>query len=84
VKDKPCVRYTVREENGLYAQFIGTHQLNTKLRVTDKGHYVDIRCEGEDAMVRRGENCMKVFTVLVSKEKAKDSDVFITDDDIPF
>lgn len=84
VKEKPCVKYTVREEDGGYVQFLGTHQLNTKLRPTDRGHYVSIRCEGEDTMVKRGENCMKVFKVLVSKEKAKDGDLFITDEDIPF
>jgi hypothetical protein len=84
VKDKAAVRYTVREDDGEYCAFIGTHQLNTKLRLTDKGFYVSIRCEGEDASVRRGENCMKVFKVLVSAEKATDASLYITDEDIPF
>ena len=84
VKDKPAIRYTVKEQDGDYVCSIGTHQLNTKLRVTDRGHLVSIRCEGEDVMVKRGDNCMKVFKVLVSKEPAVDGQLYITDEDIPF
>jgi hypothetical protein len=91
VGNKPAVRYTVEEDGGEFVSFIGTFQLNTKLRVTDKGHRVEIRCLGEDTTVKRGDNCMKVFDVRVSKELVKGAAIpaaadgtEITDDDIPF
>jgi len=89
VKEKPCIRYTVRQDDGLYVQFLGTHQLNLKLRPEDRGHYVSIRCEGEDVTVKKGDNCMKVFKVLISEKPAVSGVTFtdgteITDNDIPF
>jgi hypothetical protein len=85
---KLAVKYIVQEDGGQYVQFIGTHQLNTKLRITDRGHRVEIRCEGEDTMVKKGDNCMKVFKVLVSRDavaaSAATDPLLITDDDIPF
>jgi len=94
VKDKrtgavsSCVRYTVEEQDGKCVQFLGTHQLNSKLRPGDRGHAVSIRCEGEDTMVKRGDNCMKVFKVLVSEQPVSAASVtdgmLITDADIPF
>ena len=84
IKEKPAIRYTVKVDDGDFVAFLGTHQLNTKLRITDIGHFVSIRCEGEDTMVKRGENCMKVFRVLVSENPATDGDLYISDADIPF
>jgi hypothetical protein len=84
IEDKPAIRYTVREHSGEFVSFLGTHQLNQKLRTTDRGHLISIRCEGEDTMVRKGDNCMKVFKVLVSKELAEDGDLYISEADIPF
>lgn len=85
VGGKSAVRYTVLEEGGQYACFIGTHQLNTKLRAGDRGHRVEILCEGEDTMIKRGDNCMKVFRVKVSREPVTAVDpLMISDDDIPF
>lgn len=48
IKEKPAIRYTVKVDDGDFVAFLGTHQLNTKLRITDIGHFVSIRCEGED------------------------------------
>jgi len=84
VEDKPGIYYTVLQADGVAVGFWGTHQLNTKLRPTDRGHQVSIRCEGTDTMVGRAGNNMKVFKVLVSKDLAKDGELYITDEDIPF
>jgi hypothetical protein len=88
VKEKLAIRYTVQEESGAMLAFIGTHQLNAKLRPTDLAHRVEIRCIGEDTMVKRGDNCMKVFEVRVSKDPvirgAAIDSTEITDDDIHF
>lgn len=84
IAEKVAFRYTVRQDDGEFCSFIGTHQLNTKLRISDRGFYVSIRCEGEDKNVRRGENCMKLFKVLVSNEVTADAAMYITDEDIPF
>jgi hypothetical protein len=92
VKDNAAIRYTVQQDDGQSVSFLGTHQLNTKLRTTDRGHRIEITCEGEDTMVKRGDNCMKVFDVKVSKEVVtRDAALLasseipeITDDDIPF
>jgi hypothetical protein len=92
VKDNAAIRYTVQQDDGQCVSFLGTHQLNTKLRTTDRGHRIEITCEGEDTMVKRGDNCMKVFNVKVSKEVVtRDAALLasseipeITDDDIPF
>ncbi len=79
VKDKPAIRYTVRLDDKTFASFVGTHHLNTKLRVDDIGHYVSITCQGEDTMVKRGDNCMKVFRVLVSENPVASRAAITTD-----
>ena len=88
VRDKRAIRYTVQEDDGSFVAFIGTYQLNTKLRTDDRLKRIEIRCIGEDTMVKRGENCMKVFEVKVSKDRVKTNaenpDLGITDDDIPW
>jgi hypothetical protein len=89
VNEKMAVRYTV-EDDGELVSFLGTYQLNVKIRPDDRGHKLIVRCVGEDTMVKRGENCMKVFEVQVSKERVRASasapleSLGITDDDIPF
>lgn len=87
-RDRSAIRYTVAEPDGGVCAFLGTYQLNTKLRPTDRGHRVVIRCEGEDVTVKRGDNQMKVFDVQVSKapvpRSATCDDLGITDADIPF
>ena len=84
VNGKIAIRYTVREDDGEFCAFLGTHQLNTKLRPSDRGFYVSIRCEGQDESVQRNGNPMKLFKVLVSADKATDASLYITDEDIPF
>ncbi len=87
-RDRSAIRYTVAEGDGGTCAFLGTYQLNTKLRPSDRGHRVVIRCEGEDVTVKRGENQMKVFDVQVSKAPVSQStavdNLGITDADVPF
>jgi hypothetical protein len=87
IKDKTGVRYTVQLDSGELVGFLGTFQINTKLRREDRGHRIRVTCVGEDTMVKRGENCMKVFDIAVSKQRvtAGAADALeIGDDDIPF
>jgi hypothetical protein len=79
-----AVRYTVKQDDGTFVCFLGTHQINTKLRPTDKGYYISVRYEGEDANVGRGGNQMKHFKVLVSDQTASVDSLYINDSDIPF
>ncbi len=68
---KPATRYTVKDaETGEPVFFFGTYQLDSKLRVSDVGHYVNITCEGADQAAGRNGNAMKLFKVLISKETA--------------
>jgi hypothetical protein len=86
IDGKEVIRYTVQpKDGGDLEMFHGVHQINKKLRPTDLGKYIVVRCTGEDKSVVRNGNAMKTFDVLVSKEKAKDADkLIITDADIPF
>ncbi|MGO8775287.1 MAG: hypothetical protein ACLQHT_13540 [Terracidiphilus sp.] len=94
VNQKPAARYTVRLADNSEVSFIGTNQINRKLRSGDQGYRVQIICTGEDPNVKRGENCMKLFKVRVSAARAvgvvlpipTEGDLVpeITDQDIPF
>ena len=77
IKGKPGVKYTVRNGElevasgticflGGFSSFFGTYQLNAKLRVQDRGHWVIITCVGQDERIKRGGNCMKLFKVQTS------------------
>jgi len=91
---RPAVKYTLEDPNTreMYA-FLGTYTVNTKLRPSDKGHFVSVRYEGEDPTVTRNGRPMKKFRVLVSDKpfagvaqsaSRATSDLGITDDDISF
>jgi hypothetical protein len=108
VKGKPCVKYLVdlgtvqtNSDGSINAyvnamarvQFIGTHQINSRLALDDTGRFVIVRCVGEDVTVKRGDNCMKVFDIAVSPTVIRWGAVSahgssevpeITDEDIPF
>lgn len=87
VKDKQVTRYTVQDlESGELVSFLGTYQIDTKIRRGDMGHVVDIRCEGSHPDVKRNGNAMKMFRVRVSKRTAPgwaQDGTQITDDDLP-
>lgn len=88
VNDKMASRYTVEElESKELLSFLGTFQIDSKLRVADVGHLIDVRCEGTDPKVTKSGNAMKLFKVLVSDRTAPGwahDGTLITDDDIPF
>jgi len=91
---KECTRYTLRTDDGKRVAFLGTHQINSKLYASDRGHRIIVTCTGEDEKVQRNGNPMKTFVVRVSKSAVADvvlSPVSnsgaiqeISDDDIPF
>lgn len=84
---KSTMRYTVLEdETNEPVFFFGTHQLNQKLRPTDIGRFVSIRCEGDDKEAGRNGQAMKVFNIKVSRNMAPGyahDGTPITDDDLP-
>jgi hypothetical protein len=70
VKDKPTMQYTVHTENGARFTFLGTNDLDKKIQPAHIGHWLDIRYERDDASFQKpGQSAMKIFKVLVSKEK---------------
>jgi hypothetical protein len=85
IEGKDAVRYIVLQDDDELVSFLGTYIINTKLSPADRGHRISVRYEGENPQVKRGENCMKMFKVLVSKKAVLPLDSLgITDDDIPF
>jgi len=59
-------RYTVLAlDEGQEYSFLGTYQLDQRIRPSDLFKRIDVRYEGEDQNIRRGENAMKVFRVRV-------------------
>lgn len=101
VKGKLATRFAVMEgdtpfgkfvASGETVTFLGTYQLESKLRTDDLGKFVSVRCEGSNAgVVGPDRNPMKLFKVMVSKKNVleiaamRESDVpEITDADIPF
>jgi hypothetical protein len=91
VQGKPANKYTLLDPdtNELFA-FLGTYMIDTKLRPTDRGRYVRVRCEGDSDVVRNGR-AMKKFYVAVSSKPvtevlgaAQSDGTYITNDDIPF
>jgi hypothetical protein len=67
---KPTLRYIVHdeEEDRLFS-FLGTVDLNTKLRPSDISKIVDIRYVGQDSEAGQGKNPIKRFKVFGEKGK---------------
>jgi len=70
INGKPTLKYVVRdeEEDRLFS-FLGTVDLNKKIRPSDVGLILEIRYGGKDAAVGPGKNPMKRFKVFVEKSK---------------
>jgi len=65
-------RYTVEDmDTGALTSFLGSYQLDTRLRPNDFEHFVSIRCEGSDLNIVRNGNPMKLFKVFVSDIPAR-------------
>lgn len=93
VDSKPVTRYTVYEpdEDKRYT-FLGTYQINSKLRRSDIGRVIEVTLTGKDSNVRGGNNGnpMSLFRVRVAKaiptsaSHANANGLGITDADVPF
>jgi hypothetical protein len=71
-------RYTVIDElvedgENPLSSFLGTYQINSKIRKSDIGRLVLVRYEGEDKNIGRAENKMKLFKVYVEKAATKNA-----------
>lgn len=100
VQGKPVIQYLLEKTNGMTVKFFGTADIVQKLRPDHVGRFLSITCRGEDQMVKRGENCMKVFEIFASEkpvgkvrvdssghttmEAPRGDGTEITDEDIPF
>ena len=96
---KPAIQYMLEKPNGMVVKFNGTADIIEKIQPGYVGHFLSITCIGEDQMVKRGENYMKIFEIYRSKEPvskpngsgqagasepAAGDGTEITDADIPF
>jgi hypothetical protein len=70
VKGKEALEYLFQAEGGGRFTCLGTNDLNKKLYPGQIGHMIEIRYESDDSSFQKpGQSAMKVFKVLVSKEK---------------
>lgn len=70
IGDKVVQEYTMRLENGMMITFLATNDLAKKLRGEHVGHYCEVRYESDDSSFQKqNQSAMKVFKVLVAKEK---------------
>lgn len=89
VSKKQVSRFTLADvETSELSSFLGTYQLDSKIRRSDLGHVLEVRCEGKDPKVTKNGNAMKLFRVRVSNRKvqevqALEDGTYITDDDLP-
>src|SRR4051812_44645862 len=66
---KPTIRYVVHEldKDRLYS-FLGTVDLNIKIRSSDIGKLIEVRYLGRDSETGDGKNPIKRFKVLVQTD----------------
>jgi hypothetical protein len=70
IKEKPAIEYLFQNEAGDRFTCLGTTDLNKKIHPGHIGHWLDVRYERDDASFQKqGQSAMKIFKVLVSKEK---------------
>jgi hypothetical protein len=66
---KPTLRYIIRdEEKDRIFSFLGTVDLNTKIRPSDVGKILEIQYVGKDAQAEQGKNPIKRFKVLAEEK----------------
>ena len=65
---KPAIQYLLEKPNGMVVKFNGTADIIEKIQPGYVGHFLSITCIGEDQMVKRGDNYMKVFEIFRSKD----------------
>jgi hypothetical protein len=67
---KPTLKYIVRDEKDerkLFS-FLGTVDLNQKIRSSDVGKILEVQYVGRDAETEDGKNAIKRFKVFVQKD----------------
>jgi hypothetical protein len=70
IAGKPTLKYIVRDEDeDKLFSFLGTVDLNKKIRSSDIGKLVEIRYGGKDPNPEPGKNAIKSFKVGVQKDK---------------
>jgi hypothetical protein len=70
ISGKPTLRYIVsNEDDGKLCTFLGTVDLNTKIRASDMGKVLEIRYGGLESQSGPGKNPIKRFKVFVEKDK---------------
>jgi len=57
------------EDGGRTVSFLGTGDLNSKIRASDIGKRVQIRYGGKDPQTEAGKNAIKRFKVYVQKDQ---------------
>ena len=66
---KPTIRYIVQDEDeDRIVSFLGTVDLNTKIRPSDVGKILEIRYEGKDMQTEAGKNPIKRFKVFAQEK----------------
>jgi hypothetical protein len=69
ISGKPTLRYIVsNEDDGKLCTFLGTVDLNTKIRASDVGKVLEIRYGGLESQSGPGKNPIKRFKVFVEKD----------------
>ena len=67
---KPTLKYIVRDEDeDRLFSFLGTVDLNKKIRSSDIGKILEIHYGGKDSNPEPGKNAIKRFKVLAEKDK---------------
>jgi hypothetical protein len=70
VKDKQAIEYLFEDEGGHRLTCLGTADLNKKIHSGHIEHWLEIRYERDDSSFQKqGQSAMKIFKVLVSKDK---------------
>ena|SRR5256885_10891987 len=70
IAGKPTLRYIVHDEDeGRLFSFLGTVELNKKIRSSDVGKVLEIRYGGTNSETQPGKNPIKLFKVFVEKDK---------------
>jgi hypothetical protein len=64
---KPTLKYIVRGDEGKLFSFLGTVDLNLKIRSSDVGKTLEIQYVGRETETEEGKNPIKRFKVFVQK-----------------
>lgn len=86
LRGKKVVQYTLAGANNRVLKLLGTYDLVQKLTRAHTGCMVRIRYRGTDPEIKKGDNEMKVFHVMIKGTPTQQSAASspITDEDIPF